>query len=313
MILLNNKNRPPFKQQKISLTSYQNACLFIFLTSITVLFLNHFVYRYHGFNYINESALTLFNEAILFKLATKLFEPFKRLENLINDFVKLFGCFVLLMIATTAIQFTPFHLIDNFLFKHEKLPLLSLIDWTKTNTKVFDIFAWIYNSLNPALYLLPLVFTLLRQTTKINSFCHYMIFTGIIGFGFYFFFPSCGPVHLYDKTHFLASQVNNYQKYYEIHHNLIPGQVDGGLIACPSFHVIWAWACARFFISNRILFPISLTWFLMISASTILLGWHYSIDVLFAFLIICSYEIHSTWALKRSPYWLSNWQNKSFN
>ena len=313
MKLLNNKKWLPFKQQKISLTSYQNACLFIFLASIIVLFLNHFIYHYQGLNYINENALSLLNEAILFKIAAKIFEPFKRLENLINDFIKLFGCFVLLMIATTAVQYTPFHLIDDFLFRHEKLPLLSLIDWTKNKLKLFNIIAWIYNSLIQGLYILPLLFTLLRQSKKVNNFCHYMVFTGIFGFGFYFFFPSCGPVHLYDKTHFLAAQVNNYQKYYDIHHHLIPSQMNGGMIACPSFHVIWAWACVRFFISNRILFPFALTWFLMICASTILLGWHYSIDVLSAILIICSYEIYSTWALKRSPYWLSNWQNKSFN
>lgn len=297
MKLFNNK-----KRLLVSLNSYQNACLFLFLASISILFLNHFVYRFHGFNYIIQNALALFNAAIFLKMAAKIFGPLKKLTNFANDCVKLFLCIILLMLATTAIQYTPFELIDYFLFKHERLPLLSLIDWTKSHPHVFNFLAFIYNSLDYALSIIPLLFTFLRQTKKVNSFCQYMLFTGIIGFSFYFFFPSCGPVHLYDKTHFLAAQINNYQKYFEIHHGLTPNIIDGGMIACPSFHVIWAWACVRFFISNKILLPGALIWFLFITASTILLGWHYSFDVMTAIFIISCYEICSILALKRSPY-----------
>lgn len=298
----NNKKKLYSVLQIVSLNNYYLACFFIILASFTILFLNHYVYRYHGLNYIVEDGFIFINAAFSLKMLTIFFEPFKRLEYFANDCLKLFSCFLLLMLATTAIQYTPFELIDTFLFEHETLPLVSLIDWTKAHHHFYGQLTLIYTSLNTALFYIPLLFVMLRQSNKVSNFCHYMIFTSIIGFFFYFFFPSCGPVHLYDKIHFNPEQINNYQKYFELHHGIRPNLMDGGMIACPSFHVIWAWACARFFISNRMLFPLALIWFLAVCASTILLGWHYSLDVLVAMLIISSYEMVSIWALKRSPY-----------
>ncbi len=298
--------------QNLFLNNYRLACLFLMLASFTVLLLNHFVFHYQGFNYVSHDGLTFLNSAIFLKMASFIFEPLKKIEKFANDCIRLFACYVILMIATTAIQYTPFELIDDFLFQHEPLPIPDIIDWTRSHGLLYEQLTWLYSSLDEALVIVPFLFILLRQSNKINDLCHFLVWTCIIGFGFYFFFPSCGPVHLFDKVHFIQAQANNYQKYFEIHHGLFPVSDDGGMIACPSFHVIWAWSCTRFFISYRRLFPFALTWFIGIVVSTILLGWHYSIDVIFALLIISSYEVYSRWALKRASYWLTNWQNKLF-
>ena len=302
----NNKNKRLQRQQILYSNNYHLACFFMILASFTVLFLNHYVYRYQGFNYMIKNIFDFLYAAFFLKILSRFFEKFKRFEHFADDCLRLFACFLILMLATTAVQYTPFELIDPFLFKHESLHLTRLIDWTKAHHQLYKQLAHIYNSLNYTIFLIPLLFILMRQTHQVNHFCHYIIFTGLMGFMFYFFFPSCGPVHLYDKIHFSAAQINNYQKFYEIHHGLMPSKKTGGMIACPSFHVIWAWACARFFCFNWMFFAVALSWFFAVCASTILLGWHYSLDVLTALLIISTYEIGSIWALKRSPYWFSN-------
>jgi len=210
--------------------------------------------------------------------------PFKEMSR---DFT--FFSFALLMgtLAVNACQLSPFPTIDPFLAKIEFLPLTHYMIWLKSHPIFYHILSAIYNSLNFILIITPFIAYALGPKIFF-SFCRFFLVGCMLGFSIYYFFPSCGPASVYPPQYFLIEQHANHTKFWEIHHGIKASTEAGGLIAFPSFHVIWAWSCIRIFFGYKLIFAVYLIWFLLTCVSTVLLGWHYSIDVLGSiFFIIC--------------------------
>jgi hypothetical protein len=210
--------------------------------------------------------------------------PFKEMSR---DFT--FFSFTLLLgtLAINACQLSPFPTIDPILAKIEFLPITRYMMWLKSHPTLYLILTKIYNSLDFVLILTPFVAYALGQAV-FYKFCRFFLIACMVGFTVYYFFPSCGPASVFPAKYFLTEQHANHTKFWEIHHGITASTEAGGLIAFPSFHVIWAWNCIRIFLGNKMIFSVYLIWFLLTCLSTVLLGWHYSIDVLGSiFFIIC--------------------------
>jgi len=120
----------------------------------------------------------------------------------------------------------------------------------------------------------------------VHEFYFLLLVSMIIGFVFYYFFPTMAPSSVIDSPYFLEEQRATALKFSQIHHYLQPTTIEGGLIAMPSFHVIWAYLCLYALrgwpILCGILFPVNC----LLALACILLGWHYPIDLVGSIVVI---------------------------
>lgn len=102
----------------------------------------------------------------------------------------------------------------------------------------------------------------------------------VLGGLFYWFWPSSGPASVIGSPHFLWVQRATYMKYSQVHSWSPVTTIWGGMIAFPSFHVAWAalavYAAAG--CGRRVLAAVAVLEAAVI-ASTVVLGWHYLVDV----------------------------------
>ena len=192
-------------------------------------------------------------------------------------------------------QLTPFSPIDSFLYQYEFFKLENVVNYFNHNHGIHDFFCVVYNSLIVLMYLLPIIFSIIQRRQEVHNFCRFILLSVSIGFTFYYFFPSCGPASIFDPHLFMKVQHDNHIKFWQIHHGIQPITLNGGLIAFPSFHVIWAWGCCRLFKTvNIYLYYLFLIWFILICMSCFILGWHYSIDIMISLIII--FSLRKNWA-----------------
>lgn len=199
--------------------------------------------------------------------------------------------YVLLFFATTTVttivicngvQFTPFETIDAHIFDWGQafnLDLVHLMQWTQAHPNAQHILSELYNSLIPQMTYLPLLLAVCGYHERVREYCFLLLITGLIGFPIYYFFPTTAPASILHSPHFTAEQYATGLKFYQIHNHITPTTIDGGLIALPSFHVIWACLCTYLVRDWKLPFIILGTLNLGLIASCMLLGWHYLIDV----------------------------------
>lgn len=193
--------------------------------------------------------------------------------------------FMLLGLGTLVYgtQFTPFHPIDAPLIKIDQLlgfNQTALLNWTYAHHQVAILFNQAYSMIGLELSFIPLVLALLLQKRAVIVLFMAITFSFIVGTAIYYFFPTTAPASMFFDPHFALQQQDTFIKFFEIHHHLPITTQEGGLIAFPSFHVVWCVVLAYALKNRKILFyPISLLNALII-ASTMFLGWHYLTDVI---------------------------------
>jgi len=195
-------------------------------------------------------------------------------------------CFFILIIQSLALpglETTPFHAIDPWLVKADQLTgfhQLAALNWTYAPHWILKGFSFCYSMISNELALFPMVLALLMQKKALKVYLLSIILSALIGFSIFFFFPTTAPASIFFDPHFAAQQHDTFIKFFEIHHHLPITTAQGGLIAFPSFHVIWSVLLAYAFKEKKFLFyPIAL-FNAVIIASTVFLGWHYIIDVI---------------------------------
>lgn len=196
-------------------------------------------------------------------------------------------CFYYLVILimgifTTGIQYTPFGIIDGGILKLESalgIDQLALLAWTHAHPMILKVLQTAYDSLGPLAFFLPVIITLLFERRAIRVFLLALIVTFIVGGSFYYFFPTVAPAGMLTSPLFSESQLATSLKFYQIHHYLPVTTADGGIVALPSFHVVWATLFAYLCKSRKWLFYPMLVISSLIIISTVMLGWHYVIDV----------------------------------
>jgi hypothetical protein len=196
------------------------------------------------------------------------------------------GAYALAMLGLTAlvqgIQYTPHASIDP-----------SLVSWDRrlgwdTAAVLGRVAArpalrfWLtraYETTDLQLAVVPLLPLLARDTRRSRVFLHAMMYASLIGCLFYWFFPSSGPASMIGSPFFPWVQRATYMKFSQVHSWSPVTTVWGGMIAFPSFHVAWAaltvYAAAG---DRRMLWP-GAALNAVVVASTVLLGWHYLVDL----------------------------------
>ena len=104
-------------------------------------------------------------------------------------------------------------------------------------------------------------------------------YSSIAGSLFYYFFPSSGPAGVFQSSDFLQVQRLTHLKYEQVHSFIPVTTLLGGLIAFPSFHVAWSVLATYAALPRRPLFLALCALNAVVIASTVLLGWHFLVDV----------------------------------
>jgi hypothetical protein len=196
------------------------------------------------------------------------------------------ACIALL---TNAVQFTPFSPIDDKLVAIERvfhIDMAEIVAWTSQHRKPQEILAVIYDSLPYQMSIIPVLIAGLGHFSKLQEYFCLMLVSALIGFIFYYFFPTIAPASVIQSPFFSPDQQATGIKFAEIHSHLSPTTIEGGMIALPSFHTIWAWFCLYMVRGWPLLFMLLLPVNLLLVLSCVLLGWHYPIDLLGSLVVI---------------------------
>jgi membrane-associated phospholipid phosphatase len=265
------------------------ASLILFL-SLTAFLINVIFYHYPGNNYFPPD--TPYIAAILLIIyigfsiqVGSTSQPTK----IAKEIIILFVLMSILAILTNAVQYTPFYPIDHKIILFEQslhINLNAIIAWTNGYPAIKKGLVVIYDSLTMQLTYIPLLIIITNQKQKIREFYFLMLVSALIGFIFYYFFPTTAPASVVESSFFSEAQKATSLKFFQLHQHISPSTLDGGLIAFPSFHVIWAWLCLYLLRDWPILFfPVGLL-NLTLLLSCVLLGWHYPMDIFGGLLVV---------------------------
>jgi hypothetical protein len=278
------------------------AIFFVF--SIFALMLNLSVYHFYGNNYFPPGTFNVFISLLLIFSGTYLtFGKENKCTKIALEFVLFFILMSILALATNAIQFTPFLPIDDKILQIESglhLNLIKLMQWTHDQPQFKSLLTIIYDSLPYQMCYLPIFVILMKKFTAVREYYLLMLISALLGFSFYYFCPTTAPASIIKSQLFSKAQCATGLKFFQIHHGLTPSTLDGGMIALPSFHAIWAWFCLYLVRGLPIVFALLLPVNFLLVASCVLLGWHYIMDILGALIIVlithylCSLKIMRT-------------------
>jgi hypothetical protein len=262
----------------------------LFILSISALCVNAYSYQYPGNNYFPPNTLLIAFTLVL--MYSGLFLQFGRdhqLTQMLKEVIYFFIVMGVVALATNAAQYTPFDSIDKHILNLESflhIDMQSIMQWTYDKPKITNLLAFIYDTLPFQMTYFPLLIIATRKFEYVREYYVLLLISVILGFTFYYFFPTTAPASVINNPYFSEIQRATGLKYAQIHHYIQPSTLEGGMIALPSFHVIWAWFCLYLLRGWPIVFFLMLPVNVLIVASCVLLGWHYSVDLLGGFIII---------------------------
>lgn len=266
------------------------TALLLFFLSIVAITVNFFGSQYLGNNYFPPHSAYLILALILMYSGFLLqFGRDSQLAAVLKEIIYFFIVMALLALATNAVQYTPFPPIDQHIVDIETLlgiKLSSVLAWTQTKPDFKELLALIYDTLPYQMAYLPLLVIATKRWELLREYYFLLLFSALLGFTFYYFFPTTAPASILQGPYFSPSQQATGLKFMQIHQHIQPSTLEGGLIALPSFHVIWAWLCLYLLKGWPIAFLTLLPINLLLIASCVLLGWHYPIDILGGFVVI---------------------------
>jgi len=262
----------------------------IFGLSIAALSLNYMVFGFPGNNYFPENTPLFFVLLLLINFGfTLLFGIKSKPSVAVRELINFFAIMSLIALATNAIQLTPFPPIDNYILSIEAkvhINMISILNWTNQFPLFKRILIFIYDSLPFQMSILPLLVIATGKYNIAREYYFLLLCTVLIGFVFYYFFPTTAPASVIHSPLFTEAQVATGLKFSQIHQHIPPSTMDGGLIALPSFHVIWALLCVyllkEWFYPAILLLAVNI----LLILSCVLLGWHYPVDVVGGILIL---------------------------
>lgn len=271
--------------------------ILIVLFSISAVLVNHFFFHYPGNNYLPNSAYPAGFSLLLILLGVRIYlNKTHYISELIQAVLSLYIVMAIIALLTNAVQFTPFAPIDKYLLAIDRAlgvntPLL--LEWIIKHPRLQYILVQIYDSLPFQMAFLPLIVAISGKFNILREYFCLMLVSALIGFVFYYFFPTTAPASNILSPYFSEFQHATGIKFSEIHHHMLPSTIEGGMIAMPSFHTIWAWFCIYLVRSSFLLFVFILPINLLLIVSCVLLGWHYFIDLIGSLLVILiSHGIH---------------------
>lgn len=262
----------------------------ISLLSFIAIRVNSFIYKFPGNNYFPPGITVM--GAILFISLMGVYLVFDKdspFFKVIREFIYFFLVITVIAYATNAVQLTPFSPIDRQLIAIDSIFYINLqkiIAWTESIPWLKKILGLSYDSLPYQMCYLPLIIIAARKFNAIREYYALLLLTTLIGFSFYYFFPTMGPSSFIQSPYFIKEQYATGLKFRELHQHLHPSTLDGGLIAMPSFHAIWAWLCLHLIRCWPIVYAVLLPINILLVISCVLLGWHYCIDLVGSLIVI---------------------------
>lgn len=260
-----------------------SAAILLTLLSITAITVNYFGNHYPGNNYFPPNVFSL---AIVLLLTYGgfiiQFGQTSQLAAGVKEIIYFFIVMSILALATNAAQLTPFQPIDKQISTVElslSINIQTIVDWTNTKPVFKSLLEFIYDTLPYQMCYFPLFVIIAKRTQYAREYYFLFLISALIGFSFYYFFPSSAPASILNSNYFSTSQLATGLKFMQIHHHIQPTTLEGGMIAFPSFHVIWAWLCLYLIRGWPILFMFMLPVNLLLIASCVLLGWHFPTDL----------------------------------
>jgi len=194
-----------------------------------------------------------------------------------------FWSFLITTAMTQSVQATPFSPIDAQLVKADAwfgVDLPMLMAWTHAHPFLHHWLTKIYYSMVTELLLIPIILICLNARRTLSIFFIAILTSFFVGALIYYFFPTMAPSGIFHSPYFTKAQYHTSDAFFQVHHHLKITASDGGLVAFPSFHVIWASIltyCCR--IKKYFFYP-ALIFNTLLILATLLLGWHYLMDVL---------------------------------
>ncbi len=276
------------------------------LLSVLSFDLNAQIFHYPGNTYFPDGNLqTSFLLSLIYLSIYYQTGWHSRLTQTLTLFVANYVVFAIFSMFANAAQFTPFQPIDQAIINMEPFDLLPIVIWTKQHPVISSTLAFIYSSLNIEMLILPLLLVICLKKEHLYEYFILILMTAIIGFGFYYFYPTTGPASMMHSPYFADCQRATGIKFFEIHHHIPPSTREGGLIAFPSFHVIWAWLMVQVARPFRPLYWILLPYNALIVVACVMLGWHYFTDVFGSVLVLVMThgfcKMHRTTAKRCEP------------
>ncbi|MCX7115758.1 MAG: phosphatase PAP2 family protein [Gammaproteobacteria bacterium] len=261
------------------------------LLGLTAYSVNQFVYHYPGNTYsLDDLFLQI---CVVFTLITlgiqANFGRYSRIGCFFQDalFATLF--FYLLLWGGAQIQYTPFMPIDAHLVRADDALHFHVgewVTWLHSHPHLKHVLDGIYIAIDLEVIFCFLLVILFRKRGLLTQYYRCMLFSAIMGYTFYYFFPSTAPASMGVSPYFDANQYATGLKFNQIHHYLQPTTLEGGLISFPSFHVIMAWFSAWLTRCWPTVFIVLLVYNACLAASCFLLGWHYFVDIIGSVLMI---------------------------
>lgn len=259
------------------------ACIYVSI--------NHWVTHFSGYYYTPCSFVRMSPAMLVVLLAAchwrKLMPT--RVFSFTIAYTYLFFILLVLSWAETGQQFTPFPTIDRRLLYADwwlGFNTQTVLRWVAHHPILKDILNWAYNTLVFQIFAVVLFLGLSGKVTHIYRLFNIVLITFIMGSIIYYFFPTTAPASVIASPHFLEESRLTGEKFYWVHHFFPVVSYRGGMIAFPSFHVIWAvLLCMAVYFNKWVFYPLCVLNSLLISA-TILLGWHYLVDVMASFVIV---------------------------
>lgn len=271
-------------------TYFSAVILLSFSLSITALWINTTRTHYIGNNYSPFNIKWACTALILTYLGTCLYYTSSHhITQKIKELGLFFGCMALVLLGTNAVQYTPFTPIDQNILNWSTwihTDVAQTIAWTYAHPTLYKSMTLIYKSIDYQLTYLPLMFILFGRFKRLHEYYFLLLTTALIGFTFYYFFPTTAPASVVNSPYFIEAQYATGLKFKQIHAHIKPTTIEGGMIAFPSFHVIWAWLCVWLVRDWTWVFKPLLILNTGIAVSCVLLGWHYILDIIASFAVL---------------------------
>lgn len=210
-------------------------------------------------------------------------------SDILYDFLRTLFLFYILAWGATQIQYTPFHPIDEYLKYFDlffQIDVGKCVTWLQEHIFLKKYLQYIYGAMAWVIVLATLLAILSRQTPLLIQYYCLMLFSTLVGYSIYYFFPTLAPASVFSNANFELYQQATGLKFKQIHAHLSPTTAEGGLIAFPSFHVIWTWFSVYLTRSFPIVFIVLLAYQICLIFACILLGWHYFSDILASIILI---------------------------
>lgn len=282
---LSKRNKPAQNKSYVVIFT-----LLLLLTSTLIYLVNLCCYHYPGNNYFPPNTWGIGLCLFFIFLGSRIqFGHENRMTTISLALIALFVVMASIAWATNAIQYTPFTPIDSTLIALENylhINLFVMVTWTNKHPFFKQLLESIYNSLPLQMTFFPLLVIIMEKYELLAHYLTGLLATALIGFTVYYFFPTTAPSSMMQAHLFNASQLATGIKFYQIHHYINPTTLEGGMIAFPSFHVIWAWYSLYLLKDWRPLFFIMMPINFLLMLSCFLLGWHYVLDVVASLVLI---------------------------